>query len=734
MPCQGLGLALLLLFLLVGRNKTPLSKTRITVPSARTERAMWVALLAPLVGVLWVGFYALAKGNDFAVCTSWLAMLGLAFLGAAFVLKGKSRKKPVPVRHEDVALAAQFRREAWTHHRLGHPGAAIDLFGKAITMNPNDAVAYFGRGWICRREGRQSEAIADFDRAIALHPGMSVAYVERGVAHLQSNDASQAMADFTKAVAADPASCVAHRDMGLIYESQKKWAAALACFQVALRLNPEDVDGYAGRGHAYTHLGDYARAVQDYQTCLRLNPDGPRAELAKRQLHWLRERMGAIEAHEWSVRDDMWTEFVSLSLQHTVAQMRSAVRKANAFYILVPLPEGQRAVVSVYGRHGLRHRLTDVADTIGPAVLGLRLGQFLDLWHPCTAMGPSLDREQATQVCEEGGGRAAVIEEGRVIGILESAHDYEQRLWPTVLFGEKCAFLRKNRPPGPGGARRCRECGGEFAYYEPVLRDGALADYACPRCGVSPILEWVEARMRPKAWSEAGFLGGKERLDQVIAEDDRTVERLGITHAQIADQLDRVLDAASAVHERQIAEWVARTLSSQQEAPEALAEEDAGLPSGPEEPPDPLAELERRYLQGELEGAVFVDGCWVHLQVYMGYLICPWTALHRPWSEVTPGLPVQAERGENGAQTVPFLGASLPCQEGLNYWYGDRSFLIANEDTGEYVCGPGLIAHTIEHHHFFGGRASPYRVDPARVARVLGLIPPGAGGANGSHE
>jgi hypothetical protein len=50
--------------------------------------------------------------------------------------------------------------------------------------------------------------------------------------------------------------------------------------------------------------------------------------------------------------------------------------------------------------------------------------------------------------------------------------------------------------------------------------------------------------MRPGAFSQSGFLGEHERLDDVLAADARTLGELGLTAAELAAPLDRLLDAA----------------------------------------------------------------------------------------------------------------------------------------------------------------------------------------------
>jgi hypothetical protein len=66
------------------------------------------------------------------------------------------------------------------------------------------------------------------------------------------------------------------------------------------------------------------------------------------------------------------------------------------------------------------------------------------------------------------------------------------------------------------------------------------------RRGMSPIRVMLttaelEARMRPGASSEAGFLGPRESLLKVLRQDDQAVVSLGLTHKQLAEALEDVL-------------------------------------------------------------------------------------------------------------------------------------------------------------------------------------------------
>jgi hypothetical protein len=61
---------------------------------------------------------------------------------------------------------------------------------------------------------------------------------------------------------------------------------------------------------------------------------------------------------------------------------------------------------------------------------------------------------------------------------------------------------------------------------------------------MAPELDEIESRMRPGAFSRVGFLGPDESLTAVIESDRAEMNRLGLTPEQIAEALERLIDAA----------------------------------------------------------------------------------------------------------------------------------------------------------------------------------------------
>jgi hypothetical protein len=179
---------------------------------------------------------------------------------------------------------------------------------------------------------------------------------------------------------------------------------------------------------------------------------------------------------------------------------------------------------------------------------------------------------------------------------------------------------------------------------------------------IVPINE-LEKRMRPGACSEGGFLGLTESLEAVLLADELALQELGISYDGIAAELENILDHA---------------LKKKYELQEQNFEEFQEREWHSIDLYTALSSLPGRntgYLVDNTYQVLFVQ--------YRGHQECPWNC-----------------------QTVG---------------WGSFDFLLVNLQTGEYVAGPGLIVHLIREHHFFEGLESPYRVEPHKLAQLLGF-------------
>jgi hypothetical protein len=305
----------------------------------------------------------------------------------------------------------------------------------------------------------------------------------------------------------------------------------------------------------------------------------------------------------------------------------------------------------------------------------------------------------------------------QVLGVYTTGIAHHDCELPTSLCGAQPFFGRSDRPDPD---RRCASCQRAVAYFDAVLDQDKLAGYACPHCGASPIPGWTEDRMAPGRWSRAGFLGPTERLQDVIDRDARTLQRLGLEHAQLADALDRLLTRAFRASADRIRQADARFEQQMRAAGRTDVPGLAMLPLGAT-----LDELEAQLERGDLppaERGTAVDGHDVFLQIYVSYQHCPFTILRRPWSD-DPPLQVRLRRqSAAGAYVTEPTDRRLPCGAGTSYRHANFEFLVVRRDTRQALRGAGLLVHLIRDHRFFEGEHSPFRLDPERAAQVLGLV------------
>lgn len=189
----------------------------------------------------------------------------------------------------------------------------------------------------------------------------------------------------------------------------------------------------------------------------------------------------------------------------------------------------------------------------------------------------------------------------------------------------------------------------------------------------------LEARMRPSAYSEKGFLGPDESLEGVIERDALALRKMGISYAEIANAIGRVIENTLQQYEQRLR----RQLSKRHQ------EFEKGLPAKRKDlhipnlyQPDTIPEFDLNRMPVIDEGYLVEPDLQVFFIQYRGFQECPW-----------------------GCSTAE----------------GSRDFLILNRKTGEYFTGPSLIVHLIREHHFFEGLGTPFRTDPLKAARVLEL-------------
>ena len=81
---------------------------------------------------------------------------------------------------------------------------AADLIAQAISINPDNADAYFNRGNALKELNRLDAAVASYEKAIKLKPNYASACNNRGITLHKLNRFDAAVSSYDKAVRIDP--------------------------------------------------------------------------------------------------------------------------------------------------------------------------------------------------------------------------------------------------------------------------------------------------------------------------------------------------------------------------------------------------------------------------------------------------------------------------------------------------------------------------------------------------
>jgi lipoprotein NlpI len=129
----------------------------------------------------------------------------------------------------------------------GDISRAIELAGKAIAGDPDDARLRFYRGTLYERMRQHERAVRDFDRAIELAPRDAEAVDHRGSERLALGQIDEAIADFDQAIALDPRREPGHWKRGIAYYYAKRYADGRKQFEGYQTVDGNDVENAVWR-------------------------------------------------------------------------------------------------------------------------------------------------------------------------------------------------------------------------------------------------------------------------------------------------------------------------------------------------------------------------------------------------------------------------------------------------------------------------------------------------------
>ncbi len=175
------------------------------------------------------------------------------------------------------------------------PTIRIDLAANLIAGQ--DA---YRRGGLEESGHQYERAIELYTKAIGLDPGNELALLHRGASNLQIGRLDEALSDVNQSVAIQPNNAQAYAFRARVYAATKSFALALADFQEASQRDPGNVEYLLSQAAVEEQLGNFKRAAEIYELASKIKPDA--AEIYVKRASALRQiDQGSLAAEQCSV-------------------------------------------------------------------------------------------------------------------------------------------------------------------------------------------------------------------------------------------------------------------------------------------------------------------------------------------------------------------------------------------------------------------------------------------------
>ncbi|MBI3005464.1 MAG: protein kinase [Ignavibacteriales bacterium] len=200
------------------------------------------------------------------------------------------------------------REYYYRYHKQANENA-IEMFKKALELDPTYALAYTGLGdaygqrvgifgfpanWL-------DSAIAVSNKAISLDPNLAEAYKALGLAYENKGWNHRALEAYRRSVQFNPNYFVAIANIGFINLKIGNFDEALLWMKKSIELDPTFAFQYFGVGGVYAYLDDQVAAEQWFLKAIDLQPDFIHAHAGLSWLYWwqgkyqqYKERAGKI--------------------------------------------------------------------------------------------------------------------------------------------------------------------------------------------------------------------------------------------------------------------------------------------------------------------------------------------------------------------------------------------------------------------------------------------------------
>ncbi|MCA8925692.1 MAG: tetratricopeptide repeat protein [Planctomycetes bacterium] len=172
----------------------------------------------------------------------------------------------------DPNNAEAYLGRAVSNHALGHLEEALEDFDDALELDPTVAGAYVSRATIKQTLDRYEEAWRDLDKALELDPDAASAHLRRGVSKLMLGRLEEALKDLDRAIELEPGNAEAYFVRGCNRQRLDRHEGAIEDYAKAIELGQGDAVTHCSRALSLARLGRWTESIEHYDMATRLDP------------------------------------------------------------------------------------------------------------------------------------------------------------------------------------------------------------------------------------------------------------------------------------------------------------------------------------------------------------------------------------------------------------------------------------------------------------------------------
>ncbi len=174
------------------------------------------------------------------------------------------------------------------YHRSNDYENARLMLQKAISLEPNFAIAWYNLSRLENELGETAIAIEHLNKAISIQENLSKAYFDRALILKSQGNNESAIEDYNKIIELNGEDYMeAYLNRGLTRKMLGDFDLALRDINIAIESFPEYAELYKNRGNLYLLFGYHNRAIEDYTIAIQKDPDYAEAYFNRGLSHFI---------------------------------------------------------------------------------------------------------------------------------------------------------------------------------------------------------------------------------------------------------------------------------------------------------------------------------------------------------------------------------------------------------------------------------------------------------------